>query len=151
MMKILTVLTMATLLLTVGCQNTVNTVENSEKQAQVTTIQDTRVITDRFLRDRLKIIRVNVAENSDGFLQVQVEALNDRVGYLGQFWSWLTDANPYRVNYKFSWFDDAGMAVATDLSIWKQVIVKPGETINFRSVAPTAKCRDFTLSLQEAE
>ncbi len=136
-------------LLPAGCQNTVNTVENTEKSAAVNNISDTRVITDRFLRDRLALRSVRTGRTEAGLLRVEVSAVNARTSAASQFWSWMTDENPYPVDYRFTWQDAQGMTVETPLSIWRTVTVYPGEIVNFQSVAPTPECQDFVLELKE--
>ncbi|MDD3155257.1 MAG: YcfL family protein [Victivallaceae bacterium] len=139
-----------TALIAIGCQNTVNTVENTDKSMSVNTINDTRFVTDGYLKDRLALKKVNVSKTADGFLQVQLEAVNVRTGGFAQIWSGLTQENPYQIRYKFSWFDQGGMAVDTVLSDWQDATVIPGETVYLRSVAPSKNCKDFKISLREA-
>ena len=138
-------------LFTAGCQNTVNTVENTDKQMAVETIRDTRFVTDDYLKDRLALKKIDVATTPDGFMQVQLEAMNLRTGGLDQIWSSLTGENPYKIRYKFIWFNKDGMTMDTILSDWREVTVIPGETIYLRSVAPSRDCKDFQISLQETE
>ncbi len=136
-------------LLPAGCQNTVNTVENTEKSAAVNNINDTRVITDRFLRDRLALRSVHTGRTAAGLLRVEVTAVNARTRAASQLWSWMTDENPYPVDYRFTWQDAQGMTVETPLSIWRTVTLYPGEIVNFQSVAPTPECQDFVLEIKE--
>ena len=136
-------------LLPAGCQNTVNTVENTEKNAVVNNISDTRVITDRFLRDRLALRSVHTGRTAAGLLRVEVTAVNARTSAASQLWSWMTDENPYPVDYRFTWQDAQGMTVETPLSIWRTVTLYPGEIVNFQSVAPTPECQDFVLEIKE--
>ena len=133
-----------------GCQNTVNTVESANKTMTPNTIQDMRFITDGFLKDRLALKGVNVSRTQDGFMRVQLEAVNVRTGALAQMWSGITGENPYPIRYKFFWFDKAGMAVNGIVSDWQNVTVIPGETVYLQSVAPTKDCSDFKISLKEA-
>lgn len=139
------------LLLAAGCQNTVNTVENADKTMTPNTINDARFITDGALRDRLALKSVNISKTADGFMRVQLEAINVRTGGFAQFWSGLTGENPYKIRYKFTWYTQDGMAVNTLLSDWQDATVIPGETVHLQSVAPDRECRDFKISLQEAE
>jgi len=83
-------------------------------------------------------------------MRVQLEAVNIRTGGFAQVWSGLTGDNPYKIRYKFSWFTRDGMAVNTLLSDWQDATVIPGETIFLQSVAPSKDCRDFKISLKEA-
>ena len=133
-----------------GCQDTVNTIEN-EPQEPVSNIRDVRVVTDKFLRDRLIIRSVRMATAASGNQVAEVAATNARTGVFSQAWSGITGENPYTVAYKFVWMDEAGMAVETNLSVWRTIQIKPGETVFFKSVAPNARCRDFLLNLKESE
>lgn len=140
---------MAALTLT-GCQNTVNTVENADKTMTPDTINDARFITDGFLKDRLALKSVNVSKTSLGFMRVQLEAVNIRTGAFAQAWSGITGENPYKIRYKFSWFNQDGMAVDSIISDWQTATVIPGETVYLQSVAPSKDCHDFKISLKEA-
>jgi len=132
-----------------GCQNTVNTVENEHQS--VSDVRDTRVVTDKFLRDRLIIRSVKMAAAASGNQAAEVAVTNERTGFFSQIWSGITGENPYDVDYKFVWMDEAGMAVETNLSVWRTIRIKPGETVFLKSVAPNARCRDFLLNLKESE
>ncbi len=134
-----------------GCQNSVNHMENAEKNAQVKVIADKRFVTDSFLRDRLLLTGLVVADTEDGLLRVQVTAVNVRTGFFSQMWSGITGENPYRIQYKFTWLDKDGMAVRSVGSTWKEYRVIPGEGVYIQSVAPSRECRDFNISLKEAE
>ena len=62
----------AAMLLLTGCQNTVNTVENADKNMTPNTIQDARFITDGFLKDRLALKDLVVSQTPDGFMRVHI-------------------------------------------------------------------------------
>ena len=132
-----------------ACQNTVNTVENADKSATPNVIQDARFVTDGWLRDRLQLRSVKTAISPMGHLTVEVAATNVRTGALAQTWSGITGDNPYVVDYKFDWQDENGMTVDTSLSIWQSKKIKPGETVYFKTVAPTPRCKDFILNIKE--
>ena len=93
-----------------GCQSTVNTVENAEVPVPANVVKDKRVITDKFLRDRLEVRLVQETRTDAGNLRVQVTAVNARTGFFSQLWSGLTGENPYRIDYKFVWLDEQGIA-----------------------------------------
>lgn len=132
-----------------GCQNTVNTIGNEQEPA-VTRVRDVRVVTDNFLRDRLAVRSVKMAPAASGNMAAEVAATNVRTNVLSQAWSGLTGENPYSVDYKFVWLDENGMAVETNLSVWRTIRINPGETVYFKSVAPNNRCRDFQLNLKES-
>ena len=134
-----------------GCQDTVNTVENEPQEPVVSNVRDVRVVTDKFLRDRLIIQSVRMAPSASGNLAAEVAVTNARTGIFSQAWSGITGENPYQVAYKFIWKDEYGMAVESNLSAWRTVMIKPGETVFFKSVAPNNRCRDFLLNLKEQE
>ena len=120
-----------------GCQNTVNRVENADKTMTPNVVNDKRFVTDGFLADRLQLTGINT--------------VNVRVGFFSQMWSGLTGENPYRIQYRFTWFDKDGMAVDSIVSTWKEMTVIPGEEVQIQSIAPSRDCKDFSISLKEAE
>ena len=138
------------MLLLTGCQNTVNSVENAEKNMTPNVIRDSRFITDGFLKDRLALKNVTLSRTSEGFMRVQLEVVNIRTGVFSQMWSSMKRDNPYKIQYKFDWFTKDGMAVDSILSTWQNQTVIPGETAYLQSVAPTKECYDFKISLKEA-
>ncbi len=140
---------LAGLLILTGCQNTVNTVENTEKTMDTSHVKNTRMITDTFLKNRLGIRNIHFSETSDGFRRVQLEIINRRVGLFSQIWSGITGENPYPVRYKFIWFNRQGMVEETPLSDWQDVTIIPGETLYLQSVAPNRNCTDFKISFKE--
>ena len=126
-----------------ACQNTVNTVENADKTMTPNTIADARFVTDGFLKDRLGLQSVTMGRTADGFKRVQLEVVNLRTGVLSQAWSGITGENPYKIRYRFTWFDEDGMAVNnTVLADWRDATIIPGETLFLQSVAPTKNCSD---------
>ncbi len=141
----------AVLLVLAGCQNTVNTVENADKTMTPNTITDVRFVTDGFLKDRLALKKIDISSTPDGFMRVQLEAVNLRVGAFAQAWSGLKGDNPYKIRYKFTWFTQDGMTADTLLSDWQDATVIPGETVYLQSVAPSKDCRDFKISLKEVK
>lgn len=141
----------AAALMLAACQNTVNTVENADKTMTPNTIADARFVTDGFLKDRLGLQSVTMGKTADGFKRVQLEVINLRTGVLSQAWSGITGENPYKIRYRFTWFDEDGMAVNnTVLADWRDATIIPGETLFLQSVAPTRQCSDFKISLKEA-
>lgn len=137
-------------LLLAGCQDSVNSVENADRQMVPNVIQDRRFITDGFLKDRLALKGVTVSKTTQGFSKVQLQIVNIRTGVLAQAWSGMTGENPYKIRYKFTWFTKDGMAVDTLLSDWQDATIIPGETLFLQSVAPSLECYDFQISLKES-
>ena len=139
----------AVCLVVAACQNTVNTVENADKSATPNVIRDARFVTDGWLRDRLALRSVKTAVSPTGLLVVEVTATNVRTSAFAQTWSGMTGDVPYTVDYKFVWQDANGITVDTPLSIWQFKQIQPGETVFFKSTAPTPECKDFILNLKE--
>ena len=141
----------AAMMLLAGCQNTVNTVENADKTMTPNTVNDVRFVTDGFLKDRLALKSVRTSRTGENFLKVQLEAVNVRTGVLAQTWSGIKHDAPYKVMYKFDWFDQDGMQVQSVVSNWRQATVRPGESVYFQGVAPSAACNDFKISVKEVK
>ena len=142
----------AAALMLASCQNTVNTVENADKTMTPNTINDSRFVTDSFLKRRLALQSLVLGQTADGFKRAQLEIVNVRTGVLDQAWTGITGENPYKIRYRFTWFTEDGMAVNnTVLADWQDATIIPGETLFLQSVAPYKNCNDFKISLREAD
>ena len=142
----------AAIMLLAGCQNTVNTVENADKNMTPNTISDARFVTDGFLKRRLALQSLTTGRTADGFMRAQLEVVNVRTGVFSEAWSDITGENPYKIRYRFTWFTEDGMAVNnTVLADWQDATIIPGETLFLQSVAPYKNCSDFKISLREAD
>ena len=142
----------AAALLLAACQNSVNTVENADKNMTPNTISDARFVTDGFLKRRLALQSLTTGRTADGFMRAQLEVVNVRTGVFSEAWSDITGENPYKIRYRFTWFTEDGMAVNnTVLADWQDATIIPGETLFLQSVAPYKNCNDFKISLREAD
>jgi uncharacterized protein YcfL len=124
-------------LLAAGCSSTsVNTVERAEPVGRREMMSDKRIITDRGLNRRVRVLGINTMTGPGGFLKVQVEVLN-------------TTSGPETFNYRFEWFDENGMIleVPTSTSISKQIEGK--ESVFLVGLAPNERAKDFRLKLIE--
>jgi uncharacterized protein YcfL len=139
----------AVVIVSTGCQNTVNTVENEQKEMRVNYVRSKNISTDGHLRDRLVIASINKATLPSGFLQAQVTIRSNRVGFFTEMWSSITDENPYKISYRFNWLDSNGMEVQTASSVWQELDLIPGETRRIQSMGPNPRCKDFMLSIKE--
>ncbi|MEG2076039.1 MAG: YcfL family protein [Victivallaceae bacterium] len=149
--KILLGCSMLALILGVaGCQSSVNTIENAQKNSLPNAIADKRIITDSFLQNRLKVTNCSLGYSASGNLAVTITAINTRTGFFSEMWSSMTGENPYKVDYKFTWYDQNGLAVNSNLSAWVTKTIYPGETVQFYAVAPIPNCGDFVLNLKES-
>jgi len=132
-----------------GCQSTVNTIENRDKNMQRDSVDTSRISTDSFLKRRLLIKRVDKVEQPDGLLKVQVTAKNVRTGLWDQISTWFMGDNPYHITYRFSWLDKAGIEVTTGAKTWIPMTILPGDTVRLKAISPNSRCKDFELSLRE--
>ena len=148
-MKKLIMMIIGSSLLIYGCQSTVDTLENKQKNMQRNEVDISRVSTDGYLQRRLQIIRVDKKQQPDGLLKVQVTARNIRTDFWSQIGSWFMGDNPYHITYRFTWLDKDGMEVETAASTWIPLTVLPGDTIRLRAISPNSRCKDFTLSIRE--
>ena len=120
-----------------GCQ-TVNTSQRAEPQARPDVVDDQRIVTDSSLADKAAIVNVSQGRvGSTGLLKVQAELVN-------------RTSSRQRINYRFEWFDQAGMRVDTPMSRWTQVAPAGRETVWISDVAPTPDVVDYQLKLIEA-
>ncbi len=134
-----------------GCQDTVNSMQNTPSSMKLEPVNASCYSTDDFCRDRLKILGMNKSVTPGGSMQIQVVIRSERYGFWSELWSGIMGDNPYYVNYKFDWLDQNGMKVNTANSAWMTAIFIPGETKFISSVAPSDKCKDFLLQLKEAD
>lgn len=112
---------------------TVNTVERANPIGQKKYVNDKRIITDSDLDDYAYIASVNESM-AGNLLRIQVELVNSSSAYRS-------------INYKFVWFDDNGMELASPSTPWLVVTLEGGEKKNISSIAPNPKAKDFTLKL----
>jgi uncharacterized protein YcfL len=119
-----------------GCHtNTVNSVENAQKDAQRSMITDQRVVTDTKLNRRVSVVGVNTGMTPGGLLKVQVELLN-------------RTKSQVRFAYRFEWFDAAGMQINNAMSgVVVPDQIDGGESIFIAQVAPDPASKDFRLKL----
>ncbi|MAX25015.1 MAG: hypothetical protein CMJ19_10970 [Phycisphaeraceae bacterium] len=130
----LTLLVLLAVMVT-GCQ-TVNTYEPAESKADKHIVFDKRVITDDSLSNKAQLQQLISSHTPDGFLRVQAQLYNG------------TNKRA-KFNYRFEWFDEAGMLIDTPLSTWKQISLAGRETSMIQGMAPTKNTVDFKLKLLE--
>lgn len=114
----------------------VNTVERETPIGTRHVIADKRVITDESLANKVSIIGVNDATTPGGFLQIQIEVLNE-------------SRSMQDFNYRIEWFDMNGMAINTPSSVWIPRQIEGKETLTITAVAPTPTAKDFRVKFLE--
>lgn len=115
---------------------TVNTVARETPIGTKQMVADKRVITDDTLKTKVSIVGVNESTTSGGFLQVQIEVLNQK-NSMQDF------------SYRFAWFDMNGMLVDTPTSVWIPRQIEGQETLAITAVAPTTTAKDFRVKFIE--
>ena len=114
----------------------VNTVERETPVGTRHVITDKRVITDETLATKVNIIGVNDATTPGGFLQIQIEVLNE-------------SHSMQEFNYRVEWFDMNGMAINTLTSVWITRQIEEKESLTITAVAPTPTAKDFRVKFME--
>jgi len=60
-------------------------------------------------------------------------------------------SNPYRLEYKFSWYDSAGMDVEPARSAWIPFYLNGRETKTIQGLAPNPSAKAFKIKFREAD
>lgn len=127
----------AIVLTVAGCHNSMNSVENGQKEGQRTMVTDQRVVSDMSLNKSVSVVGINTAMTPGDVLKVQAELLN-------------RTRSLHRFSYKFEWFDLNGMQINNVMSVVVADQIEGGESKFISAVAPTPACKDFRLKLLEA-
>ncbi len=120
-----------------GCKTSMNTVERAEPIGQRARVTDKRVLTDAGLSRKVCIVGVNDSVSAGGLAQVQVEVLN-------------RTRSAQRFNYRFEWFDAAGIRLSSPVGGLLARRIEAGESLFLQSVTPSPSCKDFRLQLIES-
>ena len=137
------------LLMLCACQDSVNTLENMDKNAHREYVNSQYFSTDAYCRDRITILAINKTTTDSGLMKLQIQIRSNRYGFWSELWSDIMGANPYHISYRVDWLDSKGMKVNTASSVWLPEILMPGEVKFIQSVAPNANCKDFFISFKE--
>ena len=137
MKKTLLLLSGISLVIFLSCScSTVNTVERETPIGTKQMVADKRIITDDTLKRKVSVVGVNENTTGGGFLQVQIEVLNQK-------------NSMQSFSYRFEWFDMNGMLVNTPTSVWIPRQIEGQETLSITAVAPTATAKDFRVKFIE--
>ena len=119
-----------------GCETppSVNTVGNKDLAGTPVVVPDERVITDAEFAKRVRIGQIIEATAPGGNRIVEAELYND------------TRAIQY-YRHRFTWFDENGLSVHSGNTLWTDAFIQPGAAARIRSVAPSARAKDFRLEL----
>ena len=123
-------------LVAAGCHNSMNSVENAQKEGQRNMISDQRVVTDTGLAKNVSVVGINTAMTPGGVLKVQAELLN-------------RSRSLQRFSYRFEWFDINGMQINNVMTAVIGDQIEGGESKFISALAPNPACKDFRLKLLE--
>lgn len=56
-----------------------------------------------------------------------------------------------QIQYKFTWFDAAGMEIAPDAETWRVLSIEGRDTRPVMGIAPTAAAESFRIRIREAD
>lgn len=123
--------------LTTGCGSTsVNTVAPAEPTAQRTMVSDQRVLADRSLASSVRVVGVNTATDTAGFLKVQLETYNP-------------SRKRKLFTYRVEWFDAQGMVINLPTATSVPMSLEARETKFITATAPTPQAKDFRFRFLE--
>jgi uncharacterized protein YcfL len=122
----------------VGCHRSVNMVENTDVAYEQHFLRNRRIETDKGLAGRLEVVRVDDQALETGLMKVQVTVRNTR-------------RSDFKYAYRFTWFDEAGMEVATSASSWIEKDIYGGDTQFLGATAPNPRCQDFLVRFRELD
>jgi uncharacterized protein YcfL len=123
--------------LLVACRTTsINTLEPAQPAVQREMISDKRVLADSSLRKHLRILGVNTATDTAGFLKIQVEAYN-------------ATRSLKTFTYRVEWFDERGMIISLPTAAAIPRSLEGRQTGYITATAPTERAKDFRISFLE--
>ncbi len=125
---ILCAMSAVSLLLIQGCWTSVMDIDGSSDGTSTVNFKNSPVDV-KVLDTRSRIV--------NGLLQVNMELES---GY----------SNPYRLEYKFSWYDSAGMEVDPARTAWIPFYLNGRETKTIQGLAPNPSAKAFKIKLREA-
>ena len=136
MMRCLTIIVLPFLLtvVLVGCRS-VNTVQRAEPRS-LPNIVDSRIdIPDKSLSRALSVLSVRESMKSDLRI-IQVEFQN-------------TTSSTKHFKYRVEWFDQQGIIIRSQMSVWTDRTILAKEVISVTAMAPAPGAEDFRLKLLE--
>jgi uncharacterized protein YcfL len=119
-----------------GCHRSVNAVENTDTTYERHFVRNRRVETDKGLSGRLQVVRIDDQQLDGDLMKVQVTVRNLR-------------RSNFKFAYRFTWFDEAGMEVATSAASWIEKDIYGGDQQFLSAVSPNLRCKDFLVRFRE--
>ncbi len=122
-------LALASLILIQGCSTAVMDIDGGADGSTTVNFKNSPVDV-KVLDTRTRFI--------NGLLQVNMEIES---GY----------SNPYRLEYKFSWYDSSGMEVDPARTAWIPIYLNGRETRTIQGLAPNPSAKTFKVKIREAD
>ncbi|MGB0786208.1 MAG: DUF1425 domain-containing protein [Alphaproteobacteria bacterium] len=124
------------LVILVGCQSSVNSVEREVVKANPNVVEDKRILADPSLSRSVRILNVVEDVVSGDIPRIQVTILNTR-------------GNSLSVNYSFEWYNQSGIIISSTSSQWKPLRLSGKERAALTGVAPNPQAVDFLFKIKE--
>lgn len=130
--KLLATTALAAAAAATGC-NTANTVQSTPWRSAGEAASK-QIVTNGWLNYKANVASVREATVNGDMKRVAIDVYSDQL-------------TTQRFSYRFEWFDDAGMPVASATSAMTSVTIKPKETITLTSVSPAPAATQWRLTL----
>lgn len=114
---------------TAGQSITASIVDGSPQMATVLRIDDQR------LARYVSVKSVNSAVKHDGFLQAQVEVVNN-------------SKRDYAIQYRYLWFDANDMEIYPGKRPWQQTVLHGGESVRLQGISPFPEAKAFRVQIR---
>ena len=92
-------------------------------------------VSDQRLARYVSVKSVNSAVKHDGFLQPQVEVLNN-------------SKRDYAIEYRYLWFDANDMEIYPAKRPWQQAVLHGGESIRLQGISPSPEAKAFRVQIR---
>jgi len=120
-----------------GC-NTANTVQPIDEKRVASDVAYRQIVTNGWLKYKANVASVRESVVNGDMKRVAVDVYSDQL-------------TSQRFSYRFEWFDEAGMPVASATSSMTSVTIKPKETITLTSVSPAPAATQWRLTFLDQQ
>lgn len=115
---------------TAGQSITASIVDGDPQMATVLRVDSQR------LARYVSVVNVNSAVKHDGFLQAQVEVVNN-------------SKRDFAIEYRYLWFDVNGMEIYPGKRPWQQTVLHGGESVRLQGISSFPEAKAFRLHIRE--
>ncbi len=103
-----------------------------------------QAVVDPSLSGLLQVDRIDLAVPPGGVMRPQV-VVTDTRGFVHR----LFGAGARKFEYRFHWFDAAGIEQGSANQPWLEKFIRPGETVYLQGAAPSTEVRGFTIEIRD--